>query len=118
MLLCEWRKEKLPNLRTISINGLTIKPIKEGDNYKCPAIDENISCNERFTKEIKIHQTICQSYKKSGIIRLLDFNKALVYNAFGVPPLTSAVGILDWNCEEIHNINIIKTLAMSGRLIG
>ena len=76
------------------------------------------SHNERFTKEIKIHQRICKSYKKSGIIRLLDFNKALVYNAFGVPTLTSAVGILDWNYKEIHKINIIKTLAMSGRLIG
>ena len=30
-------------LKPISMNGLTIKPIEEGDNYKYLGIDENTS---------------------------------------------------------------------------
>ena len=30
------------NLKPISINGLTIKPIEEGENYKYLGNDENI----------------------------------------------------------------------------
>ena len=36
-------KEKIMrNLKPISINGLTIKPIEEGENYKYLGNDENI----------------------------------------------------------------------------
>ena len=33
----------MQNLKPISINGLTIKPIEEGGNYKYLGIDDNIS---------------------------------------------------------------------------
>ena len=41
----------MQNLKPISINGLTIKPIEEGDNYKYLGIDENISYNGPINKE-------------------------------------------------------------------
>ena len=57
-------------------------------------------------------------------MQLLDFNKAVAHNAFAVPPTlptpTSTVGILDWTCKEIDQIDIKtrKTLAISGILMG
>ena len=41
----------MQNLKPISINCLTIKPIKDGDNYKYLGIDENISYNDPVNKE-------------------------------------------------------------------
>ena len=48
--------------------------------------------------------------------QLSDFNKAVAHNAFTVPILTSAMGMLDWTCREIDQTDIKtrKTLAMSG----
>ena len=43
--------EVMQNLKPISINGLIIKPIEEGDNYKYLGIDENISYNGPINKE-------------------------------------------------------------------
>ena len=47
---------------------------------------------------------------------LSDFNKAVPHNTSAVPTLTFTVGILDWTCKEIDQIDIKtrKTLAMSG----
>ena len=41
----------MQNLKPILINNLTIKPIKEGDNYKDLGIDENISYNCPINKK-------------------------------------------------------------------
>ena len=41
----------MQNLKPTSINGLTIKPIEEVDNYKYLGIDENISYNDPINKE-------------------------------------------------------------------
>ena len=62
------KRKIIQNLKSISINGLTIKPIEEGDNYKYLGIDENISHNgptnkERVTKKY-VNRIIC----KSGIL--------------------------------------------------
>ena len=48
--------------------------------------------------------------------QLSDFNKAVPHNTSAVPTLTFTVGILDWTCKEIDQIDIKtrKALAMSG----
>ena len=68
---------------------------------------------ERVTKEY------VNRIRKIWNSQLSDFNKAVAHNAFAVPTLTSTVGILDWTCKEIDQMDIKsrKTLAMSGSFI-
>ena len=105
----------MQNLEKISINGLTIKPIEEGDNYKYLGIHENISYNGLINKE-RVTKEYINRIRKIWNSQLSDFNKAVAHNAFALPTLASTVGILDWTCKEINQIDIKtgKTLAMSG----
>ena len=105
----------MQNLKPILINGLTIKPIEEGDNYKYLGIDENISYNGPINKE-RVTKEYINCIRKIWNSQLSDFNKTVAHNAFAVPTLTSTVEILDWTCKEINQIDIKtrKTLAMSG----
>ena len=80
------------NLKPISINGLTIKPIEEGRNYKYLGIDENIPYNGPINKERVTKEHI----RKIWNSQLSNFNKAVAHNSFAVPTLTSAMGVLDW----------------------
>ena len=89
----------MQNLKLISINSLTIKPIKEGSNYKYLGIDENISYNGPINKE-RVTNKYIYCIRKIWNSQLSDFNKAVAHNAFAVPTLTSTVGILDWTYKE------------------
>ena len=105
----------MQNLKPISINGLTIKPIEQGDNYKYFGIDENISYNGPMNKE-RVTKEYINRIRKIWNSQLSGFNKVVVHNTFAVPTLTSTVGILDWTCKEIDQTDIKtrKTLVMSG----
>ena len=105
----------MKNFKPISMNGLTIKPIEEGDNYKYLGIDENISYNGPINKG-RVTKEYINRIRKIWSSQLSDFNKAVAHNAFAGPTLTSTVGILDWTCKDIDQIDIKtrKTLAMSG----
>ena len=92
-------------IKQISRNGLTIKPIEEGYNYKYLEIDENISYNGPIYKE-RLTKEYINRIRKIWNSHLSDFNKAVAHNAFPVPTLTSTVGILDWTCKEIDQIDI------------
>ena len=107
----------MQNLKPILINGLTIKPIEEGDNYKYLGIDENISYNGPINKE-RVTKECINCIRKIWNSQLSDFNKAVAHNAFAVPTLTSTAEILCWICKEIDQIDIKtrKTLAISGSL--
>ena len=107
----------MQNLKPISINGLTIKPIEEGDNYKYLGIDENISYNGPMNKE-RVTKEYINRIRKIWNSQLSDFSKVVAHNTFAVPTLTSTVGILDWTCKEIDQIDIKtrKTFAMSGSI--
>ena len=56
----------MQNLKPISINGLTIKPTEEGDNYKYLGIDENISYKDPVNKKRVIKEYI--NLERSGIL--------------------------------------------------
>ena len=93
------------------MNGLTIKPIEEGDNYKYLGIDENTSYNGPINKG-RVTKKYINRIRKIWSSQLSD----LAHNAFAVPTLTSIVGILDWTSKDIDQIDIKtrKTLAMPG----
>ena len=81
--------ELMQSLKLIFINGITIKPIKEGGNYKYLGIDENISYNGAINKE---------RVNKENVNRIRK-NRAVAHNTFAVPILTSTVGISDLTCK-------------------
>ena len=74
----------MQNLKPISLNSLTIKPIEEGDNYMYLGIDENISYNgpinkERVTKEyINCIRKICNSLTTISILELMKTSHIMV----------------------------------------
>ena len=68
-------------------------------------IDENISCNGPINKE-RVTKEYINRIRKIWNSQPSDFNKAVSHNAFAVPTLTSTVGILDWTCKEIDQIDI------------
>ena len=92
----------MQNLKPISINGLTIKPIEKGDNYKYLGINENITYNGQINKERATKESI-NRIRKIWNSKLSDFNKPVAHNTFAVPNLTSTVGILDWTCRSGSN---------------
>ena len=89
------------NLKPISINGLTIKPIEEGDNHKYLGIDGSISYNGPINEE-RVPKEYIIRIRKIWNSQLSGFNKAAAHNAFAVPTTTSTLGILDWTCKEIY----------------
>ena len=91
----------MQNLKPISINGLTIKPIEEGGNYKYLGIDDNISQNGPINKE-RVTKEYINQIRKIWNSQLSDFNKAVAHNAFAVPALTSTVEILGWTCKKLN----------------
>ena len=105
----------MQNIKPISINGLTIKPVEEGDNHKYLGIHENISYNGPINKERVIKECV-NRIRKIWNSEPSDFNKTVGHNTFTVPTLTSTVGILDWTFKEKDQIDTQtrNPLAMSG----
>ena len=64
------------NLKPTSINGLTIKPLKERGNYKFIGIDERIINRIR-----KIRNS-----------QLPEFDKEITHDTFAVPTLAFTIG--------------------------
>ena len=62
------------------INGLTIKPIEEGDNYKYLGIDENNSYSGPINKE-RVTKEYINRIRKIWNSELSDFSKAVTHNA-------------------------------------
>ena len=99
----------------ISINGLTITPLCEGDSYKYLGIDENISYDGPLNKE-RITKEYITRVKKIWSSELSEYNKSTAHNTFAVPVITPTVGIIDWTIEDIKNLDIKtrKILTMTG----
>ena len=99
--------EKGKNTTTtpIEINGLTIKPIQEGESCWYLGQDENIAYKGTINKE-----TVSKEYiswvKKIWSSELSAFNKTIAHNAFATPVITPTIGILDWTIQEIKDIDI------------
>ena len=111
------KTEKGKNTTTtpIEINGLTIKPIQEGESCWYLGQDENIAYKGTINKE-----TVSKEYiswvKKIWSSELSAFNKTIAHNAFATPVITPTIGILDWTIQEIKDIDIRtrKILSVTG----
>ena len=101
--------------KNLDINQLSIKPMKEGDTYKYIGIDENISYIGPINK-YRITREYYHRIKKIWNSQLSSFNKIIAHNTFAVPVFIASVGIVDWNIDEIREIDCKtrKQLAMIG----
>ena len=105
----------LPTTKELKMNGLTIKPIEEGESYRYLGRDENISYGGQVNKE-RVRNEYFKRVKKIWFSELSGFNKSVAHNSFAVPILTPTFGILDWTIAEIQAIDIKtrKLLCLSG----
>ena len=111
------KTEKGKNTTTtpIEINGLTIKPIQEGESYRYLGQDENIAYEGTINKE-RVSKEYPSRVKKIWSSELSAFNKTIAHNAFATPVITPTIGILDWTIQEIKDIDIRtrKMLSVTG----
>ena len=109
--------EKGKNTTTtpVEINGLTIKPIQEGQRYRYLGRDENIAYEGTINKE-RVSKEYFSRVKTIWLSELSAFNKTIAHNAFATPVITPTIGILDWTIQEIKDIDIRtrKMLSVTG----
>ena len=94
----------------IVMNGVTIRPLDEGECYKYLGQDENISLDGPINKE-KVTKEYIHRVKKIWSSELSGYNKFIAHNAFAVPVITPTFAILKWTLAEIDNIDV-KTRKM------
>ena len=99
--------EKGKNTTTtpIEINGLTIKPIQEGESYRYLGQDENIAYEGTVNKEM-VSKEYLSRVKKIWLSELTAFNKTIAHNAFAIPVIAPTMVILDWTIQEIKDIDL------------
>ena len=99
----------------ITINSITINPVKEGDSYKYLGQDENLGYVGPVNKK-RVTSEYYKRVKKIWKSELSAYNKHVAHNAFAVPVLIPTFGLLNWTINEIEQIDI-KTrniLCMTG----
>ena len=107
--------QRTPLTETITLNGLELKELEDGDSYKYLGLDESIQYEGRLNKE-KITTEYYRRVRKIWNSELFGKNKITAHNTFAIPVLTPTFGILDWTKKEIEQIDVKtrKLLNMSG----
>ena len=89
---------------SITINNVTINPMKEGDLYKYLGQDENLAYVGPVNKKGVINQYY-KRVKKIWKSELSAYNKHVAHNAFAVPVLIPTFDLLNWTINEIEQID-------------
>ena len=99
----------------LSVNGLDIQPIADGDTYRYLGQDENIGYDGVINKE-RVRKELFLRCKKIWNSELSATHKATAHNVFAISMLLPTFGIIDWTIEELKDIDIKirKILSMSG----
>ena len=100
---------------TITMNGLELNKLEEGDSYKYLGQDENIRYEGSLNKE-RIATEYYRRVRKIWNSELDGKNKVTAHNTFAIPVLTPTFGILEWTKKEIEQMDVKtrKLLNMSG----
>ena len=103
--------------KKIHINGIEISGLEEGDIYKYLGVDEDIGFDGSLNKD-KIRKEFLRRKRKIWKSELYSRNKVTEYNTFALPVLTTSVGVLDWDEQELKDLDVKtrKVLDMSGSL--
>ena len=85
----------------ITINNVTINPMREGDSYKYLGQDENLGYVGPVNKK-RVTNEYYKRFKKIWKSKLSAYNKHVAHNAFAVPLLIPTFGLLNWTINEIE----------------
>ena len=109
------RGMRTPLNETISVNGLELQELEDGDSYKYLGQDENIQYEGKLNKERVITEYF-RRVRKIWNSELFAKNKVLAHNTFAVPVLTPTFAILNWTKDEVEQIDIKtrKLLTLTG----
>ena len=91
----------------ITVNNVTINPMKEGDSYKYLGQNENLGYVGPVNKK-RMTNEFYKRVKKIWKSELSAYNKHVVHNAFAVPVLIPTFCLLNWTINEIEQIDIKK----------
>ena len=99
----------------ITINIVTISPMKEGDSYKYLEQDENLGYVGPVNKK-RVTNEYYKHVKKTWKSGLSAYNKHVFHNAFAVPVLIPTFGLLNYTTNKIEQIDIKtrKILCITG----
>ena len=103
--------------KKIDINGIEISELEEGDMYKYLGVDEDNGFDGPLNKE-KIKKEFLRRTRKIWESELYSRNKVTAYNTFALPVLTTSVSVLDWNEQELKDLDVKtrKVLNLFGSL--
>ena len=106
---------RTPLREKISMNGLELNELEDGDSYKYLGQDENIQYDGKLNKE-RVVAEYFRRVRKIWNSELYSKNKVMAHNTFAVPVLLPTFGILNWTKLEIEQIDIKtrKLLTLSG----
>ena len=94
-------KEKvLESHEVIVINGVAIKPLKDGDSYKYLGQDENIGYVEPLIKA-GVRAEYKKRVQKIWSSDLFAYNKHIAH-VFALPVLTPTFGIICWTILKLR----------------
>ena len=101
--------------KAITMNGINIKELEEGESYKYLGQDESIGYKGKLNKE-RVEREYYRRVREIWSSELNARNKAIAHNSFAIPVLIPTIGILDWSIAEIENIDkkTRKILCMMG----
>ena len=112
---CIERVKRKEQSQPLEVNGLIIKEVEEGDNYKYLGVDESVGIHGPLNKD-RVVKEYKARVKKIWNSELNGNNKAIAHNSFAVPIITPTVGILGWTKKEISDLDITtrKIMNMAG----
>jgi hypothetical protein len=97
--------QRTPLTETISMNGLELQELEDGDSYKYLGQDKNIRYEGRLNKE-RITTEYYRRVRKIWSSELDAKNKITAHNTFAIPVLTPTFGILDWTKKEVEQMDV------------
>ena len=89
--------------KNIEINGLSVRELKEGEQYTYLGQDESVGFDgpqDRVKKEYK------RRVRKTWNSELYSNNKITARNTFAIPVLALTIGILIWTKKEIQHLDV------------
>ena len=99
----------------LTMNGLELSELKDGDSYKYLGMDEDIAIIGEINKE-KVRSEYFRRVRKIWNSELYCRHKITAHNTFAIPVITPTFGILTWSKEELQQIDVKtrKLLTLSG----
>ena len=97
--------KQVNNQAPLEMNDLVIQPVEEGDTYRYLGQDENIEYVGELNKE-RVKKELYTRCRKLWSSELSAYNKATAHNTFVTSVINPTFGIIDWNIEDLKEIDI------------